>query len=131
MILFKSYEDGGSYGPRECSLHYAHWVRESPGTIHTLESLQKVAFSKTVKDRLPNLRPGSKLFLHTLSRTTALYLVRMTDEEIEKHFKKVVLEEKLSEVRKKIYAAVPKELREEESALQKELDVLLGKRKKK
>lgn len=132
MIKFKSvaidhYESISNGKP--WSLHFIDWVSQSPGTVHTLENLQKIDFGKTINNRLMKAKPGSKIRISRLWAGGELYLIRMTDAEIEALDTLNTLELELKTVRAKIYASIPAELRAQEYALETQIKKLKGKKK--
>lgn len=120
MAMFKSVVKDYN-GTRPWTLHYTEWCKKSGGTIHALEDLKSIDFGNTKNARILSARPGTKIKILTVWRGGELFLVRMTDEEISKHDQLASLEQRLSDLRAKIYAYIPKEWRDLERVLERQI----------
>ena len=120
MVMFKSVVEDYN-GTRPWTLHYTEWRKKSDGTVHTLEDLKSIDFGNTKNARILSARPGTKIKILTVWRGGELFLVRMTDEEISKHNQLASLEQRLSDLRSKIYTYIPKEWRDLERDLEKQI----------
>lgn len=121
MVMFKSIvEDSRGVIPFALD-HFDMWRAHLKGTIHTLDDLKKVDFGKTKNARILSAKPGTKIKILNIWYEGELFLVRMTDEEISKHNQLASLEQQLSDLRAKIYAYIPKEWRDLERDLEKQI----------
>lgn len=105
------------------STFYTHW-RNLIGSksINSLEDLLKMPLSETIKKRLISSKPNTWIKVHYLHSTGYVYLKCLSDDDYAIYERIIKLENDRTEVNEEIQRLIPKELKDKQKEVNKELE---------
>ena len=102
--IFMWYDSDDRHGPCYGPHYYVDTEAIGKRLYHNLDELLKTSISDSIKKRLSNAKPGTKIKVHRLHSNGDMMLKRLSPEEVESVKYLEDLMEQHSEVSQKLYA---------------------------
>lgn len=93
----------------------------SKSSVHSLEEVLRISFSDSIKKRIAGARPNTEIKIHHTSSNSALWIKRLTDEQVAKYEEWKKNKEKLSSLCEQINALIPSTMKNEKKELERQI----------